>query len=117
MKGLIMKKIIATSVFVIALLAGTYSAFAQDTYVRGHYRRDGTYVQPHYRSAPDGNPYNNWSTRGNVNPYTGAVGTRNVEPSNSFGSSGSSYNSGHSGYRPLLGSPSGGYGSSLLGEQ
>ena len=110
-----MKKIIATSVFVfvIALLAGTYSAFAQDTYVRGHYRRDGTYVQPHYRSAPDGNPYNNWSTRGNINPHTGAVGTRSVEPSNSLGSrSWSNSNSGHSGYRPVLDSLNGG----LLGE-
>lgn len=25
------------------------------------------------RSAPDGNPYNNWSFPGNVNPYTGKV--------------------------------------------
>jgi hypothetical protein len=32
--------------------------------VRGYHREDGTYVQPHYRSAPDGKPYNNWSTKG-----------------------------------------------------
>lgn len=30
-------------------------------HVRGHYRSNGTYVQPHYRSSPDGNPYNNYS--------------------------------------------------------
>jgi TPR repeat protein len=35
-------------------------------------------VAPHYRSAPDHNPYNNWSTKGNVNPYTGKAGTKNV---------------------------------------
>lgn len=52
------------------------STFA-DTYVHGHYRQDGTYVQPHYRSAPDGNPYNNYSTQGNTNPYTGQQGTVN----------------------------------------
>jgi hypothetical protein len=39
--------------------------------VRGYYRKDGTYVQPHYRSRPDGNPYNNYSYPGNTNPYTG----------------------------------------------
>jgi peptidoglycan hydrolase-like protein with peptidoglycan-binding domain len=33
-------------------------------------------VPPHYRSAPDGDPNNNWSSEGNVNPYTGEVGTR-----------------------------------------
>jgi hypothetical protein len=47
-----------------------------DTRVRGYYRSNGTYVQPHYRSSPDGNFYNNWSTYPNVNPYTGNVGTR-----------------------------------------
>lgn len=41
--------------------------------VRGYYRKDGTYVRPHVRSSPDGNPYNNWSFPGNVNPYTGEV--------------------------------------------
>ena len=50
------------------------------TRVRGYYRKNGTYVAPHYRSNPDGNPYNNWSTRGNVNPYTGAIGTKNPAP-------------------------------------
>jgi hypothetical protein len=44
--------------------------------VRGYVKSDGTYVQPHMRSAPDGNFSNNWSTVGNVNPYTGAVGTK-----------------------------------------
>lgn len=45
--------------------------------VNGYYRKDGTYVQPHYRSNPDGNPYNNWSYPKNVNPYTGKVATGN----------------------------------------
>lgn len=64
-----------------AVLAGALSltlaspALA-DTFVDGHFRSDGTYVQPHYRSTPDGNFSNNWSTRGNVNPYTGQRGTQ-----------------------------------------
>jgi hypothetical protein len=28
-------------------------------FVRGHYRADGTWVRPHYRSAPDGIEGNN----------------------------------------------------------
>ena len=57
-----------------------------DTFVNGHFRSDGTYVEPHYRSTPDGNFSNNWSTRGNVNPYTGQWGTRDY-PSPAFPSS------------------------------
>ena len=54
--------------------------------VKGYTRKDGTYVSPHYRTAPDGNFYNNWSTKGNVNPYTGKEGTLSY-PNNSTGSS------------------------------
>ena len=43
--------------------------------VRGYYRKDGTYVSPHYRSAPDGNLYNNYSYPGNYNPNTGKTTT------------------------------------------
>ncbi|BAU37858.1 hypothetical protein APT_00776 [Acetobacter pasteurianus NBRC 101655] len=45
-------------------------------YVHGYFRKNGTYVSPHYQTNPDGNPYNNWSTRGNINPYTGKLGTK-----------------------------------------
>lgn len=55
----------------------------ETTQVRGYIRRDGTYVAPHVRSAPDGNFNNNWTTKGNVNPYTGQAGTR-VTPPNSY---------------------------------
>jgi hypothetical protein len=61
----------------IAPLVGT--AVAGDVRVRGYTRSDGTYVQPHMRSTPDGNRYNNWSTQGNVNPYTGQMGTRSPD--------------------------------------
>ena len=47
-----------------------------DTYVSGYYRSDGTWVKPHYRSSPDSSRNNNWSTSGNINPYTGKKGTR-----------------------------------------
>lgn len=70
---------------VIVLLMVPATADARDVYVDGYYKRDGTYVQPHYRSAPDNNPYNNWSTKGNVNPYTGQRGYKNPTPNYGFG--------------------------------
>lgn len=44
---------------------------------RGYTKKNGTHVAPHMRSAPDGNKRNNWSTKGNVNPYTGKAGKKN----------------------------------------
>lgn len=62
--------------FTLAAVAG--SAMAQSAqYVPGYFRADGTYVQGYYRTVPDQNPYNNYSARGNVNPYTGRTGTVN----------------------------------------
>lgn len=46
--------------------------------VSGYVKKDGTYVAPHYRSSPDSSKLNNYSTQGNVNPYTGKTGT--VDP-------------------------------------
>lgn len=71
-----MKKSIYVAIFICAFLFNISLAFAKDVFVRGYYRSDGTYVQPHYRSRPDGNIFNNWSTKGNLNPYTGEWGTK-----------------------------------------
>jgi hypothetical protein len=43
--------------------------------VQGHTRSDGTYVQPYTRSTPNNSYNDNYSTRGNSNPYTGQTGT------------------------------------------
>lgn len=70
--------LIAVVLLAPATLAGPRGGGA--VRVRGYFRKDGTYVQPHYRSAPDGNFWNNWSTKGNINPYTGKEGTKTVPP-------------------------------------
>jgi len=44
--------------------------------VNSYFRKDGTFVPAHKRTAPDGKFDNNWSTVGNVNPYTGKPGTK-----------------------------------------
>lgn len=51
-----------------------------DVSVKGYYRKDGTYVKPYHRSSPNKTDKDNWSTKGNVNPYTGKEGTKS--PSN-----------------------------------
>ena len=65
-------------VFLLALVLGAFAATSAiaDTYVNGYTRSDGTYVQGHYRSSPDNSYNNNYSVRGNTNPYTGEGGTR-----------------------------------------
>jgi len=47
--------------------------------VKGYTKKNGTYVAPHYRSNPDGNPYNNWSYPGNTNPYTEVTAPGNAD--------------------------------------
>jgi hypothetical protein len=44
--------------------------------VQGYTAPSGTYVPPHQQTNPNSTQTDNYSTRGNVNPYTGAVGTR-----------------------------------------
>jgi hypothetical protein len=76
------------------------------TYVGGYQRSDGGYVNGHYRSTADGNFNNNWSTKGNYNPYTGAAGTRTPQygTGSGYGSGSSSSSSGYrSGYNGIYG--------------
>lgn len=65
------------AVLLLALASLCATSFAAER-VRGYTRKDGTYVQPHYRSSPNSSVYDNYSTKGNVNPYTGKAGT--VDP-------------------------------------
>jgi hypothetical protein len=63
-----------TAFAALILVAISASANA-DEYVRGHYRSNGTYVAPYYRSSRDSSYNNNYSVRPNVNPYTGRQGS------------------------------------------
>ncbi len=64
-----------TLILAAALASFAAVSFAKDTNVKGHYRSDGTYVQPHTRSEPNKSYNDNWSTSPNTNPYTGKQGT------------------------------------------
>ena len=72
-----MKKIILL-LLILILSAPVYA----DQFVNGYYRKNGTYVQPHYRSRANYTKFDNYSTRGNYNPYTGQRGSQN--PYNSY---------------------------------
>lgn len=66
----------------IFLLLMPELVFAKDVYVNGYTRKDGTYVEGHYRSAPNNTVNDNFSTYGNVNPYTGKPGTKHITDHN-----------------------------------
>jgi hypothetical protein len=56
-------------------VGGGGAANAQDVYHEGYMRSDGTYVAPHFQSAPDHSSNDNWTASPNVDPHTGAQGT------------------------------------------
>ena len=45
-------------------------------HVKGYTKKNGTYVSPHYQTSPNGTQRDNWSAKGNANPYTGKIGTK-----------------------------------------
>lgn len=47
-----------------------------DHAISGYTRSNGTYVRPSHATNPDFTRNNNYSTKGNVNPYTGKFGTK-----------------------------------------
>jgi hypothetical protein len=74
--------------------ARSYRTKSSDVYVKGYYRSDGTYVQPHYRSAPDSSVWNNYScidygkcgTSGSYGSYTASSAQNTITscPKNSL---------------------------------
>jgi hypothetical protein len=76
----ISRRVVWSLIVAVALVASLTESAMSQVRVRGYFRKNGTYVRPHYRSNPDGNFYNNWSTKGNMNPYTGKPGTRVTPP-------------------------------------
>ena len=92
-----MKKLLV----LLGLLALSIQYVQADQYVNGYYRHDGTYVQGHYKTTPNYTPYDNYSTRGNQNPYTGQYGTVDPyrQPSSYSSGGGLNLNTKSSGFR------------------
>lgn len=70
------KLIVLLSMFVI--LSGLLSVVhaKSSARVRGYTKKSGTYVASHRRTTPDKSKFNNYSTKGNYNPYSGKGGTK-----------------------------------------
>jgi hypothetical protein len=47
--------------------------------VKGYFKKDGKYVQPHRATNPNQTQRDNWSSKPNVNPYNGKPGTKEAE--------------------------------------
>lgn len=72
----------------ILLVTSSVFSFAQ-VHVRGYYRKNGTYVQPHERTRPNHTVTDNYSYPGNYNPNTGRItggSTRNYSQGNTASS-------------------------------
>lgn len=64
-------------IFCVLFLFPTIS-FSKNVHVRGGYTKSGSYRQSHYRTSPNRTKSDNWSTKGNVNPYTGKKGYKSA---------------------------------------
>ncbi|TWB42607.1 hypothetical protein [Nitrospirillum pindoramense] len=56
--------------------ARSHRSYSHDHYVRPHVTKRGTYVHGHMQTNPNKTRNDNYSTKGNVNPYTGQAGTK-----------------------------------------
>ena len=73
------KRIIISTILIFIIFSLFLSFVSANVWVNGYYKKNGTYVQGHWRSSPDSDPTNNFSYLGNVNPYTGKVAPGNPE--------------------------------------
>jgi len=71
-----MKKFISSILIALILLVGIAGvAEAKTVRVKSYYKPSiGRYVAPHYKTSPNKTRLDNYSTKGNYNPYTGKKG-------------------------------------------
>ena len=76
-----------TTIACLLIIASVTSASAQflgtgsnpnSHYVSPYVTSNGNYVGGHQQTNPNSTQRDNYGTRGNLNPYTGAIGTRNA---------------------------------------
>lgn len=60
-----------------AMVVGLSVASAKGSHsVKAHVTKKGAYVQAHHATNPNKTQRDNWSSKPNVNPYTGKDGTK-----------------------------------------
>jgi hypothetical protein len=81
-----MRKIMAATLVFAAFLSAAWPADAiarasgyvnpNYHYVHPYHRRNGTTVPGHYQTNPNRTKCDNYSTQGNINPWSGRPGTK-----------------------------------------
>lgn len=59
----------------IILMLSTF-VFAKSSGVRGYAKKNGTYVKPHWKSSSNSTKLDNYSNKGNANPFNGKKGNK-----------------------------------------
>ena len=73
-----MKKIFLTIILFVGLLSFSSFVEARTIKARGYYKPStGRYIAPHYKTTPNKTRFDNYSAKGNYNPYSGKRGTVN----------------------------------------
>ncbi len=73
-----MKITIIALVAILSLSLFASTAEAKTVSVKGYYKpTTGKYVSPSYRTSPNKTKIDNYSSKGNYNPYSGKKGSKN----------------------------------------
>lgn len=70
-----MKKL-SLVLFVLLAMAAVAPAQQKSHPVKTYVKKDGTVVEPHRQTNPNHTQRDNYSAKGNINPYTGKAGTK-----------------------------------------
>jgi hypothetical protein len=71
-----MKKIFLALFMLLGLFSIAFAKGNATGYTKGYTKSNGTQVKGYYRTSPNSTKNDNYSTQGNVNPYTGIAGTK-----------------------------------------
>ena len=74
-----LKILILTVVWLISYPAMAKKTDGGSHAVKGHIKKDGTYIQPHRATNPNNTQRDNWSSKPNINPYNGNLGKKDPE--------------------------------------
>ena len=70
-----MNKLIRILLITVLMFAGLSLTAEGAVHVRGYFKpSSGRYVMPSYRTSPNKYKFDNYSTKGNYNPYSGKKG-------------------------------------------
>ncbi len=76
MKNFAIFIILMTSITSLTHAKSAGASYNGSQSVKGHFKKGDTYVQPHHATNPNSTQKHNWTSKPNVNPYTGKQGNK-----------------------------------------